>query len=75
MEDSALRVCGPLSNRATLQHCEWAVCEFCYSRYPPTRIQVWRDSDASGEGQTAVCPRCGVAAVVGYGRGDTPAGG
>jgi hypothetical protein len=64
--DEPPRACGTLGNREVLQRCDWAICEFCHQGYVPWRIRAWCDPDGSGQGQTAVCPACGVAAVVGY---------
>jgi hypothetical protein len=35
-------------------------CFFCLQTFPPTEIQEWTDDD-----QTALCPRCGIDAVLG----------
>jgi hypothetical protein len=40
-------------------------CFYCETIYPPTEIAEWVDADASGVGQTALCPRCGVDSVIG----------
>lgn len=60
------RICGTLANHKLLMASELAACEFCLRVYPPQRIAVWCDPDWQGIGQTAVCPCCGMAAVVGY---------
>jgi len=40
-------------------------CFYCCATYPPNAINDWVDEDASGEGQTAICPRCGIDSVIG----------
>ena len=37
-----------------------AGCFYCLSTYPPRSITEWID-----DGQTALCPRCGVDSVIG----------
>ena len=39
-------------------------CFFCCTTFSPQDIDEWTD-DVNGEGQTALCPRCGVDAVLG----------
>lgn len=72
--DEPAPTCGTLCNRDALQRCGWAFCEFCRRGYPPLRIRTWCDPDTGGHCQTAVCPACGVAAVVGYAREVRPRG-
>lgn len=40
-------------------------CFYCLETFPPTEIEQWVDEDDSGEGQTAICPRCGIDSVIG----------
>ncbi len=40
-------------------------CFYCCQVFQPTRIAEWTDRDASGEGQTALCPSCGIDSVIG----------
>ena len=40
-------------------------CFYCNSIFPPAEISEWVDENASGEGQTALCPKCGIDAVIG----------
>lgn len=39
-------------------------CFYCLRMFPPSTITEWVDLDADGVGQTALCPRCGIDAVV-----------
>jgi hypothetical protein len=39
-------------------------CFYCCSTFPPQAITEWTD-EAGGEGQTALCPRCGIDSVLG----------
>jgi hypothetical protein len=38
---------------------------YCLAVYFPSAIVKWIDVDESGEGQTAICPRCGIDSVIG----------
>lgn len=40
-------------------------CFYCCSSFPPTEIREWVDADEAGDGQTALCPRCGIDSVIG----------
>ena len=44
-------------------------CFFCGSVFAPSEIARWIDEDPRGVGQTALCPRCGIDAVIGDGSG------
>jgi hypothetical protein len=39
-------------------------CFYCCSTFPPQDITRWTD-EVGGEGQTALCPRCGIDSVLG----------
>ncbi|RLS56111.1 MAG: cytoplasmic protein [Planctomycetota bacterium] len=39
-------------------------CFYCRAIFPPTEILEWTDP-REGTGQTAICPHCGVDAVLG----------
>lgn len=39
-------------------------CFYCGQIFPPSEIKEWTD-EVNDEGQTALCPRCGVDAVIG----------
>jgi hypothetical protein len=40
-------------------------CFYCCSKFPPSEIVEWIDEHQTGEGQTALCPRCGIDSVIG----------
>jgi hypothetical protein len=39
-------------------------CFYCFALFPPSEIVEWVDDDDSGVGQTALCPSCGIDAVL-----------
>jgi hypothetical protein len=43
-------------------------CFYCCAIFAPNQITDWVDED-SDEGQTALCPSCGIDAVIGDGSG------
>lgn len=49
--------CG--NNRADLLAVKVAACFHCCTRFPRTRVMEWCDG-----GETALCPRCGIDAVL-----------
>jgi hypothetical protein len=40
-------------------------CFYCGSLFDPVRIEDWVDENKLGEGQTALCPVCGIDSVLG----------
>jgi len=40
-------------------------CFQCCARFSPQDIHEWVDEGPSGEGQTALCPKCGIDSVIG----------
>jgi hypothetical protein len=40
-------------------------CFCCCANFTPDEILEWTDEDRDQQGQTAVCPRCGIDAVIG----------
>ena len=40
-------------------------CFYCCESFPPAEIAKWVDEDRTGEGQTALCPKCGIDSVIG----------
>lgn len=40
-------------------------CFYCCSTFEPSLIEEWVDQDRDGEGQTALCPSCGIDSVIG----------
>lgn len=59
-----MRTCDCTHNRAALARSEIAVCFYCFEQYPPAQITAW--CDGADDPQTAICPNCGVDAVVGF---------
>ena len=43
---------------------ETAACFYCFTEFSPATISEWTDGDPIG--QTAICPNCGIDAVVGF---------
>lgn len=39
-------------------------CYYCLETFTSDKIVEWVDEDDSGEGQTAICPICGIDAVL-----------
>jgi hypothetical protein len=52
------------AHRREVTESETCGCFYCTSVFPPARIDEWVD-DVNGEGQTALCPVCGIDAVIG----------
>lgn len=52
-------------HRYDLLNCNECGCYYCLSIFSPKEITEWCDTNASGIGLTAICPRCGVDAVIG----------
>ena len=40
-------------------------CFCCCANFRPDEILAWTDEDKDGQEQTAICPRCGIDAVIG----------
>lgn len=40
-------------------------CFYCLKIYSSKKIEIWVDEDSSGVSQTAICPFCGIDAVIG----------
>lgn len=58
------------------RHCKWhreevlaselCGCFYCCETFPPSEIKEWWDESVfDGIGQTAICPRCEIDAVIG----------
>jgi hypothetical protein len=60
-----------IAHRASIRHREQVLqsemcgCFYCLERFPPAAITEWCDEDSMGEGQTALCPCCGIDSVIG----------
>ena len=61
--EEAHRACS--QHRRAIFESEQCGCFYCLRTYSPTAIVEWTDEDESGLGQTALCPHCGIDAVVG----------
>jgi hypothetical protein len=48
-----------------LQQVRLAVASDCCTTFGSGEISEWVDEDPSGEGQTALCPKCGIDSVIG----------
>jgi hypothetical protein len=56
------RICT--HHRPTVLAADVCGCFYCLFMFPPSDIANWIDLDERGVGQTALCPRCGIDAVV-----------
>lgn len=52
-------------HRAELGASTLCGCFHCCATFPPDAIVAWVDADEQGIGQTAICPECGIASVLG----------
>jgi hypothetical protein len=57
------------SHLAEINASDLCGCFYCCSVFPPSEIVDWCDADVFEIGQTALCPRCGVDAVIGSSSG------
>ena len=53
-----------IRHRAELEGSSTCGCFYCFEIFPPTQITEWVDAD-----QTALCPKCGIDAVIGSASG------
>ena len=53
------------NHRSALFESSVCGCFYCGATYSPVEIVEWIDEDASGVGQTALCPKCGIDSVLG----------
>lgn len=58
------RTCGSSMHRERLLASDVAACFYCFEQFAPSAIHEWCDGE--GQDQTALCPQCGVDAVVGF---------
>lgn len=57
-------------HRSAIEQSEQCGCFYCEKIFPPGAITQWTDvRDQDGPGQTALCPFCGIDAVIGSGSG------
>ncbi len=52
-------------HRQQVLESECCGCFYCLEIFPATKIEEWVDEDENGIGMTALCPFCGIDAVVG----------
>lgn len=65
---AARRACS--NHRAQVLASEVCGCFYCLSTFVPGEITAWVDDDPrTGTGTTALCPRCGIDAVIGSASG------
>jgi hypothetical protein len=57
-------------HRRELLAADFCGCFHCCKIYSPKTIEEWVDDDAQGQGQTAMCPKCGIDSVISV-SGDT----
>jgi hypothetical protein len=51
-------------HRKQLLASEAAACFYCFTEFSPATVVEWTDGEPVG--QTALCPHCGIDAVVGF---------
>jgi hypothetical protein len=52
-------------HRQEILESEQCGCFSCLAVFPPSEIEEWVDTDEHEVGQTALCPKCGIDAVIG----------
>jgi hypothetical protein len=52
-------------HRAELLGSKLCGCFYCLRTYSPAEITDWVDENLNGEGQTALCAKCGIDSVIG----------
>jgi hypothetical protein len=60
------RLSGISGNRHILSQATQAACAHCLRELHTLEVLEWCDEDELGVGQTALCPHCGIDAVVAY---------
>ena len=58
-----------VKHSAELLASEICGCFHCKKTFPPSYVTHWIDKNEEGIGQTALCPHCGVDAVLGSASG------
>jgi hypothetical protein len=53
-----------IRHRSAVEAASLCGCFYCRALFTPADIRDWVDDDATGVGQTALCPRCGIDAVL-----------
>jgi hypothetical protein len=57
-----------MNHRQAIEAASRCGCFYCLAVFPPSAITRWVDEDERGIGQTALCPKCEIDAVI----ADTP---
>jgi hypothetical protein len=52
-------------HRQEILESEQCGCFYCLTVFSPSEIKEWIDTDEHRVGQTALCPKCGIDAVIG----------
>jgi len=52
------------NHRAAILQSEVCGCFYCCSKFSPNEVLEWVDEDNEGQGRTALCPKCGIDAVL-----------
>lgn len=52
-------------HRAKVRASTTCGCFYCKAKFPPKKIKQWIDTDRQPVGLTALCPFCGIDAVIG----------
>ena len=60
MSDLAKAHCHSANHRGEIEASDIAGCFYCYSTFQPAHILRWID-----DGNTALCPKCGIDSVIG----------
>ena len=58
------RTCESSLHRKQLLASDIAACFYCFAEFSPVAIEEWTDGEPPG--LTAICPHCGIDAVVGF---------
>jgi hypothetical protein len=53
-----------INHRVEINNSNQCGCFYCCSIFTPNQIEDWTD-EVNGEGQTALCPSCGIDSVIG----------
>lgn len=53
-----------IKHRQAVESASHCGCSYCLAVFPPAEIKRWTDEDEHGIGQTALCPRCEIDAVI-----------
>lgn len=51
-------------HRKEVEDAGYCGCCYCQESFPADKIDSWIDSNSAGEGQTAICPLCGIDAII-----------